>query len=254
MRLVSLCPSLTELVFDLGAGDDLVGRTRFCVHPADRVGAVERVGGTKDPKVDRIVELSPDLVLMNEEENRIEDAAALAVAGVPVHTSFPRRVQDVPPMVRDIADRIGRTPTGDELAGRLERQIAAAREQLSGRPRISYAYLIWRKPLMTISDDTFVSAMLGLAGGRNVFGEAAGRYPAISESDLEAADPDVVLLSSEPFPFAVRHIDELGAALGWSRSRFRLVDGELLSWHGSRTGRGIAYATGLLEGLARGAS
>ncbi|MGQ0767457.1 MAG: helical backbone metal receptor [Gemmatimonadota bacterium] len=254
MRLVSLCPSLTELVFDLGAGEELVGRTRFCIHPADRVGSIERVGGTKDPRVGRIVELHPDLVLMNEEENRIEDAAALATVGVTVHTSFPRRVQDVPPMVRDIAVRIGREPEGEALAGRLDRQIAATLESVSRRVPITYAYLIWRKPFMTISDDTFVSAMLELAGGRNVFGARAERYPAITEGDLAAADPDVVLLSSEPFPFTERHVGELGAALGWGASRFRLVDGELLSWHGSRTERGIAYAASLLEGLGRGRS
>ena len=94
MRLVSLCPSLTELVFDLGAGDELVGRTKFCVHPADKVEAIEKVGGTKNPKLERIIELAPDLVLMNEEENRAEDAAALEAAGIQVHSSMPRTAAD----------------------------------------------------------------------------------------------------------------------------------------------------------------
>src|ERR671939_1308953 len=102
VRLISLCPSLTELVFDLGRGDDLVGRTKFCVHPKGRVERVESVGGTKNPKVARIVELAPDLVLMNEEENRREDAEALAAAGVRLHVSFPQDASETAQMVRDI--------------------------------------------------------------------------------------------------------------------------------------------------------
>ena len=94
MRIVSLCPSLTELVFELGRGAELVGRTKFCIHPADRVGAVEKVGGTKNPKVDRIIELAPDIVLLNEEENRREDAEALESSGIRCHVSFPRNAAD----------------------------------------------------------------------------------------------------------------------------------------------------------------
>src|SRR5215203_5290296 len=106
MRIVSLCPSLTELVFDLGLGADLVGRTKFCVHPARRVNAVEKVGGTKNPKIERIIALAPDLVLLNEEENRREDAEQLAGAGVRVHASFPRDALQTAAMVRDVAGAI----------------------------------------------------------------------------------------------------------------------------------------------------
>jgi iron complex transport system substrate-binding protein len=100
MRIVSLCPSLTELVFDLGLGASLVGRTKFCIHPADGVGTVEKVGGTKNPKIDRIIELAPDLVLLNEEENRREDAEALQAAGLKCHVSFPHTALDTAEMVR----------------------------------------------------------------------------------------------------------------------------------------------------------
>ena len=116
MRIVSLCPSLTELVFDLGLGDSLVGRTKFCIHPADRVSAVEKVGGTKNPKVDRIVELAPDLVLLNEEENRREDADALAAAGVRCHASFPRDVQGTAEMVRSIGEALERPREAEAIA------------------------------------------------------------------------------------------------------------------------------------------
>jgi iron complex transport system substrate-binding protein len=99
---------------------------------------------------------------------------------------------------------------------------------------------------MTVNDDTFISALLALAGGRNVFGELAERYPTVTLDQLRTAAPDVVLLSSEPFPFAARHIDELSAATGWAPTRFVLADGELLSWHGSRTPAGIDYAESLM--------
>src|SRR6187551_1995640 len=112
MRIVSLCPSLTELVFDLGLGADLVGRTKFCVHPTDRVASIEKVGGTKNPKLDRIIALAPDLVLLNEEENRREDAEALEAAGLRCHVSFPRTALETASMVRSIAHAVNAPAEG----------------------------------------------------------------------------------------------------------------------------------------------
>lgn len=246
MRLVSLCPSLTELLFALGAGDELVGRTRFCIHPAERVGAVERVGGTKNPRIARIIELGPDLVLMNEEENRLEDAVALRAAGITVHASMPRTAPEAAGMVRSIGGAIGRAAAAESIARDIEMRAARVREAATGRPAVTYAYLIWRDPWMTVSDDTFVSGLLALAGGRNVFGARDDRYPAISPDELRAADPSRVLLSSEPFPFREAHADELASLTGLPRERLQLVDGELLSWHGSRTPRGIDYAEAVI--------
>jgi ABC-type Fe3+-hydroxamate transport system substrate-binding protein len=117
-----------------------------------------------------------------------------------------------------------------------------------GRAPVRYAYLVWRDPWMSINDDTFVSALLALPGGRNVFGTRTDRYPVVSADDLRAANPDLVLLSSEPFPFRAIHADELAASSGLERSRFALVNGELLSWHGSRTPQGIDYAERVVTG------
>jgi ABC-type Fe3+-hydroxamate transport system substrate-binding protein len=251
MRIVSLCPSLTELVYDLGRGDALVGRTKFCRHPADRVAAVEKVGGTKDPKVARIVALAPDLVLLNEEENRREDAEALAAAGVPLHVSFPRDALETAEMVRSIGAAVDAPDAAARIAADIEARTArvraaAAARAANGEPAPRWAYLIWRRPWMAVNGDTFVHALLAQAGGANVFAELPARYPAVEASALAAADPDVVLLSSEPFPFAERHADELAAETGLPRERFRLVDGELLSWHGSRTPAGVDYAAEVL--------
>lgn len=242
MRIVSLCPSLTELIFDLGRGDELVGRTKFCVHPVRRVEQVESVGGTKNPRIARIAELAPDLVLMNEEENRREDADALAAAGLRLHVSFPHDVRETAQMVRDIGAALERPVEAERIAADIERRAARVRASALGAPPVRYAYLIWRNPWMVAGADTFVTAMLSLPGGINVFGDRPDRYPAVTAEELANAQPDVLLLSSEPFPFKEKHAGELVAATGIPRERMRFVDGEYLTWHGSRTAAGIDYA------------
>jgi iron complex transport system substrate-binding protein len=247
MRIVSLCPSLTELVFDLERGGDLVGITEWCVHPEDKVGAIEKVGGTKTPDVARIVALAPDLVLMNDEENRREDAAALQRSGVRVLSTFPRDVAGTAAMVRTIGEAIYREMQADRIARDVEARAERVRRDAAGKREVSFAYLIWRKPWMTANGDTFASALLAQAGGRNVFADLPERYPEISTQDLERASPELVLLGTEPFPFAEKHVDELVLATGLPRARFRIADGEYLSWHGSRTPAGIDHAERLIS-------
>lgn len=249
MHIVSLCPSLTELVFDLGLGDHLVGRTKFCVHPEGRVERIEKLGGTKNPKVERIVELAPDLVLLNEEENRIEDAEALATAGLRCHTSMPVSVAETAEMVRSIGRAVDRSEAAEAIAADIEARAVRVRAAARGRSAVRFAYLIWRDPIMVVRDDTFVSDLLALPGGVNVFAGADERYPTVGPDELAAADPDAVFLSSEPFPFREAHRHELAASAGLPTDRFQFVDGELLSWHGSRTPAGIDYAEGVIEAV-----
>ena len=251
MRIVSLCPSLTELVFDLGRGADLVGITDFCVHPAEKVGAIEKVGGTKTPRIDRIVELRPDLVLLNEEENRVEDAEALARAGVSTHASFPRDVQGTAEMVRSIGEAVDRGREAEAIARDIEARAARVLESSRGKREVAFAYLIWRKPWMAVNADTFAHALLAQAGGRNVFADRAERYPEITLADLARARPDLVLLGTEPFPFQEKHAEEISLETGIPRDRFRIADGEYLSWHGSRTPAGIDYAERLVADARR---
>lgn len=251
MRIVSLCPSLTELVFDLGRGGDLVGITRFCVHPADGVAAVEQVGGTKDPDVERIVELSPDAVLMNAEENRREDAERLRAAGLNCHVTLPVDAEGTAAMVRSIGAELARVPEAEAIAEDIEARTRRVRERAASARPVRWAYLIWRKPWMSVNADTFAHALLAQAGGVNVFGDRAERYPEVTAAELAAADPERVFLCTEPFPFEQRHIDELAAATGLPAGRFRIADGEYLSWHGSRTPAGIDYAAELLEAARR---
>jgi len=247
MRIVSLCPSLTELVFDLGRGTELVGITDYCVHPAGKVDAVEKIGGTKTPDVERIRALAPDVVLLNEEENRIEDAEQLRAAGLVCHTSMPKSSAETAAMVRSIAAALGRPDEGERVARDIEARSARVRAESEGLPRVPWAYLIWRKPWMSVSDDTFAAHLLNQAGGRNVFADSPQRYPEISVADLASRDPRLVLLCTEPFPFQDEHADELSAATGLPRPRFVIADGEYLSWHGSRTPAGIDYARDLIR-------
>jgi iron complex transport system substrate-binding protein len=249
MRIVSLCPSLTELVFDLGRGDELVGITEYCVHPRERVGAVEKVGGTKTPRVGRIVELAPDLVLFNEEENRREDETALVAAGVRCLTTFPRDAAGAAAMVRTIGAALERPAEAERIATDIETRAARVRREAAASTRVRFAYLIWRKPWMSVNRDTFAHGLLEQAGGVNVFGERSERYPEITAEELGRLAPDVVLLCTEPFPFQPKHIEELAGLTGLGRERFQIADGEYLSWHGSRTPAGIDYAAGLLRAV-----
>lgn len=254
MRIVSLCPSLSELVFDLGRGQDLVGITKFCIHPAEGLAGIEKLGGTKDPKVERIIALEPDIVLLNQEENRLEDAELLRRAGLRCHVSMPRNVQETAEMVRSIASALERAGEGERIAQDIEARSRVVRARAESLVPVRWAYLIWREPWMSVNKDTFVQDLLGQAGGLNVFAELEERYPCIEAHDLVETSPDVIFLSSEPFPFQEKHIEELAGLTGLERERFRLVDGEYLSWHGSRTPDGIDYAAGLIQSVAQGRS
>jgi len=247
MKIVSLCPSVTELVFDLGRGHELIGITRFCVHPAGKVGSIEKLGGTKDPDVERIIELAPDIVLLNEEENRREDAEALERAGLRCHSSMPQTIEDTAASVRSIGEALERPAEAEKVARAIEVRAERVHKAAAGREEVRWVYLIWRKPWMTVGKDTYVDSVLSLPGGTNVFGDREERYPEIGPEEIAAADPDLVLLCSEPFNFEEKHIDELAQATGLPRERFRIVDGEYVCWCGSRTPDGIEYAESLIE-------
>lgn len=256
MRIVSLCPSLTELVFRLGRGDDLVAVTKFCVEPAAEVARLEKVGGTKDPRIERILELAPDLVLLNREENRAEDAVQLEAAGVPLYTSLPRDVEGARDLVTELGALLGREAAAATLCAEIDAACCAVDEASARHPLrapVKFLYLIWRRPTMAADAGSYLSALLERAGGKNLLvaadADAAG-YPTLESADLARLDPDRVLLSSEPFPFRLQHADELAEATGLPRERFVLVDGRELSWHGSRTAAGLHEARHAL-GLER---
>ena len=240
-RIVSLCPSITETLVAIGGLSLLVAATRFCVRPQGLLWGLPRIGGTKDPDVSRIVDLAPDLVFANEEENRKEDVLALRAAGIEVDVSLPKRVAEVAPEIRAWGARLGEEEQADALASRIEEELAALeRTPVPGTFR--YAYWIWRNPWMTVSDDTYVADLLRLAGGVNAFGGEASRYPEASPEESLERGALVHFFPSEPYPFrAEKHAEEVARIFG-EQSRRLFVEGDDLCWHGFRTLHGLAAA------------
>lgn len=238
MRVVSLVPSLTEAVAVMGGADLLVGVTRYC-----DVGApatAERVGGTKNPDVDAVRRLAPDLVLANREENRPDDLAALRAARVVVHETFPRSVADVGPFLTDLADALGRPGAADGLVTDLEAALADAASRRPHTP-VAVCVLIWRKPWMAVGPDTFVDDLLRRCGFANVLAGFEERYPRLDPA-LHLG-PQAVLLPSEPYAFCTDDVPGVRELLG--DVPCRLVDGRLLTWHGPRTARAVEVFTDL---------
>jgi ABC-type Fe3+-hydroxamate transport system substrate-binding protein len=243
-RIVSLVPSLTELVCALGRGDFLVGVTRYCTEPADVVADLPKLGGTKNPDVGRIADLAPDLVLVNAEETRREDFQSLTSAGLIVLVSFPRSLDEAERSI----DRVGRVLDASASAAAITAEIAAARAEASP-PRRRVFCPIWRKPWMSFNRDTYADDVLRSAGGDNVCAGLVDRYPVIDLPAVAAADPEAILLPDEPYPFADRHRAVLGELSGTSAGRsgrIHLVDGKALSWYGHRTAPALRYFRRLL--------
>jgi ABC-type Fe3+-hydroxamate transport system substrate-binding protein len=237
-RIVSLCPSITETLVAIGGLSRLVAATRYCVRPQGLLWGLPRIGGTKNPDVARIRDLAPDLVFANQEENRREDVLALEQAGIEVDVSFPRKVAEVPQAIRGWGRRLGEEKAAEGLAARIEGELAAlAAEPPAGAFR--YACWIWRNPWMTVSSDTYVSDLLSLAGGVNVFGGEGDRYPVASPEESLARGAGVHFFPSEPYPFREEKHGEEVAKLFGERARRLFVAGDDLSWHGFRTLDGL---------------
>ena len=243
-RIVSLVPSQTELLYDLGLGERVVGITKFCIHPETWFKTKHRVGGTKKVDMAKLRALKPDLIIGNKEENDRKDIQALEKE-FPVWMSDVRDLSGALDMIMRIGDLTGTQAKADVLRQNIERGFAEI--QPLEEP-LTVAYFIWREPFMTAGEGTFVNDMLQRCGLMNVFDEGDARYPEISAREVAEADPDVILLSSEPFPFKEKHIAELNMIC--PGTPVRLVDGELFSWYGSRLLHAPAYFNGLLRTLS----
>jgi ABC-type Fe3+-hydroxamate transport system substrate-binding protein len=240
-RIVSLVPSTTETLFALGASERVVGVTRFCVHPREARERARVVGGTKNPRTEIILSLEPDLVLANQEENRKEDVERLRER-IPVRVFFPKNVSEAIADVRSLGELVGESTAASALAVEMERALAAFRATEWRKTR--YLYFIWRRPYMVAGPETFVEALLAEAGFVNAAPRDRGRYPEMETEEIARARADVLLLSSEPFPFEEKHREELLSELG-SEVPVVLADGELLSWHGARLREGLPYLSSL---------
>lgn len=240
VRIVCLCPSITETLLQLVEPGRVVGRTRFCIHPAQAVAGIQTVGGTKDPKINQIASLKPDLIIAEKEENRKPDVEAL-------ERIAPVYVFDIRTVEQGLAlpARLGAL-VGEEAAGQALTQEAQALADELHRPtpdqhRTRIGYFIWRNPWMVAGADTYIHSVLHWLGYHNVFAEPGwsnSRYPTLTAEDIRRAEPETIWLSSEPYPFSDRHLAEFSAVV--PAAAVRLVDGEPFSWYGYGFLRGAA--------------
>jgi ABC-type Fe3+-hydroxamate transport system substrate-binding protein len=236
-RIVSLIPSITEILFAIGAGDRVAGCTIYCTQPPEGVATKVRVGGEKNPKLELIRDLGADLVIANVEENVREHVETLRAWGIPVHVTYPRTVDDGIRLVGELGAVVEAGPRARELEAALRGRYDEVRAAVDRRPSRRVFCPIWRKPYMTINRDTYIHDMLAVVGGVNVFAEAAKRYPEVTLEQVAESGAEVILLPDEPYRF--RHVHEADfvsyADLPAVRDgRVHLVDGKLLSWYGPR--------------------
>ncbi len=244
-RIVSLVPSQTELLFDLGLDDEIVGITKFCVHPKNKWQEKPKVGGTKKIHIDRIRELNPDLIIGNKEENEQEMIVGLEKE-FPVWMSDINSLEDALGMIEEIGKIVNRI----EQAVELKDKIVTAFQDLSKSKRSlgnkSAAYFIWRRPYMVAAKNTFINTMMQKAGFINVFADKT-RYPEVTLEEVAKRNPDVIMLSSEPYPFSEQHFDEIRTIC--QQANVTLVDGEYFSWYGSRMLDAASYFSKLHASL-----
>lgn len=236
-RIVSLIPSTTELLCHLGLADRLVGITAYCVEPRDVVRGKSRVGGEKDPDLERIRGLKPDLVVANIEENVRAHVEALREWGISVWVTYPRTVADSLRMIQELGAVTGVPAPAAALLAELEPLVSRARALAGGRPPVPLFYAIWRNPYMTINADTYLSDVLATCGAANIFADHADRYPAVTLQDAAAREPSVILLPDEPFRFRRVHLKDFEPyreVPAVRHGRIHLVDGKPFSWHGRR--------------------
>jgi ABC-type Fe3+-hydroxamate transport system substrate-binding protein len=245
-RIVSLVPSITEILFALGVGEAVAGCTIYCSQPPEGVATKVRVGGEKNPKLELIRELGADLVIANVEENLREHVETLRGWGIAVHVVYPRTVAAGIALVRELGEVVGAPARGAALADALAARLAATQERLAGRRAARVFCPIWRNPYMTLNGDTYVHDMLATCGGENVFAGAPKRYPEVTLAEVAAAAPEVILFPDEPYRFRRVHAADFDAYPDLRAARFHLVDGKLLSWYGPRIGEALETLPALL--------
>ena len=250
-RIVSLVPSLTELLFDLGLGPLVVGRTAFCVHPAAGVRAVPSVGGTKRVNMEKLMALRPTHAILNVDENPEAMAGELERLGVRVIVTHPIEAADNLGLFRLLGGVFGAERKAEALARRFEESLASLRAAAKGAPSRRVLYLIWKEPWMTVAADTYIARFLALIDWRCVgAGEPGKRYPEIALAEPLLAETDLVLFATEPYAFTQADVADFKARFPAHAHKARLVDAEMLSWYGSRAIKGLDYLRALMAGEA----
>jgi ABC-type Fe3+-hydroxamate transport system substrate-binding protein len=242
-RIVSLVPSQTELLFDLGAGEIVVGITKFCIHPHERVKGKVKIGGTKALNLQRIRDLKPDLIIGNKEEN-VKEQIEILQQEFPVYISNIVTTADAMQMILDLSHLTSKEKQGLEICKHIEKGLIELEETSSRLIPLRTVYLIWENPLMGAGGDNFIDEMMKKAGLNNLLAGRTSesgiqRYPETSIEELRNLNPDLIILSSEPFPFTEKHVDKYRLLL--PGIRIEQTDGEMFSWYGSSMLKAIPY-------------
>jgi ABC-type Fe3+-hydroxamate transport system substrate-binding protein len=232
-RIISLVPSQTELLIDLGLESNIVGITKFCVHPKHLKKSKTVVGGTKQVHFDKIKKLQPDIILCNKEENTPEMVEELEKIAQ-VHVSDIKTLQDNAKLISNYAKLFNAESEAESILQQLSTEQEKFKNFIKDKPIKKVAYLIWRKPWMTVGHDTFIDYMLKVNNFENVFGKLS-RYPEIDINQLP--EIDLLLLSSEPYPFKTKHLNDIPV----DKSKIKFVNGEFFSWYGSRMIKSFQY-------------
>jgi len=240
-RIVSIVPSQTELLFDMGLNEEVVGITKFCIHPKIWFETKTRVGGTKKLNLELIESLNPDLIIANKEENSKEEIEWLQARFV-VYTSDILDLKQAYRMMRDIGYLTGRDLEVSKIIDNIENERLIYSS--SGESQGNALYFIWKNPYMTVREDTFISSMMSMAGWENALDdEFESRYPVLEVADMIAFNPQYIFLSTEPYPFQEKDIHELQVSL--PNAKILVVDGEMFSWYGSRLKKSFEYFANL---------
>ncbi|MCB0501318.1 MAG: ABC transporter substrate-binding protein [Bacteroidetes bacterium] len=239
-RIVSLVPSITSTLFDLGLEGKIVGRTKFCIHPKEKINSVPIIGGTKNLNIPKIKSLQPDLFIANKEENKQSQIEFL-------QQHYNVWITDIVTLSDNynMIEQIGRLTDCSFEAKQINQEINQNFKSLTTLPRQNVAYFIWRAPFMVAGHHTFINSILETIGLNNIFKAYPGRYPKISLEQLKQASPELILLSSEPYPFKQNHIDEFKQIV--PTAKIILVDGEMFSWYGSKMIKAPSYYSNQLK-------
>ncbi len=245
-RIISIVPSQSELLFDLGLNEEIIGITKFCIHPIEKFATCTKVGGTKKLKIDVIRGLNPDLIIGNKEENTRSEIELL-MNEFPVWMSDISNLEESMTTIEQIGELVNKAPEAAYLnhlihAGFTDLQSLAVSKGVNK----TVAYLIWKDPYLAAGGDTFIDDILRKIGLTNVIKQS--RYPEVDLTHLQTLNPQLIFLSSEPYPFKAQHIEEI--QLTFPNAKVMLVDGEMFSWYGSRLVKAVEYLFYLQEGIA----
>ncbi len=235
-RIISLVPSQTELLFDLGIGQNIVGITKYCIHPKEKVKKIAKIGGTKNFDFDKIINLKPDLIIANKEENYKEGIDKLEQQ-FPVWVSDINDINSSFEMILKIGKIIGKQTKSKELVNTLTTDFEELKNIISVFKNYKTLYFIWKEPFMIAGKGTFIDDILQRISLENA--TIQNRYPVLNEEEIKKINPQIILLSSEPYPFKEKHIQEFSQIL--PSAFIKIVDGELFSWYGSRLRYSVSY-------------